>query len=161
MTVYAGIPLFVRALRSFDVPGSGKRHRHVKQRGRGFDEATYVESLLGLKAPGGESLEDVDRLGEDAGLAAMVGHAMPSPKAARRLLYQFHEESRVEQAQQKWAVGQVSYIPEESARLRGLAQVHQDVVRAVAQRCADQRIATICKLVVLSSCAIEFRLVVR
>jgi hypothetical protein len=42
-----GLPLFVGALRSLDVPGSVKRNLHVKQRRRGFDEPTYVESLLG------------------------------------------------------------------------------------------------------------------
>ncbi len=143
LTAYAGIPLFVRAVRSFDVPGSVKRHLHLKQRERGFDEATYVESLLVLNALGGECLEDFDRLREDAGLAEMVGHAMPSPEAARKFLYQFHDESRIEQAQRELPVGQVSYIPEESAPLRGLAQVNQDLVQAVGRRCAEQRIATI------------------
>lgn len=76
-----------------------------------------MESLLVLNALGGECLEDLDRLREDAGLAAMVGHPVPSPEAARKFLYQFHEESRVEQAQQELAVGQVSYISEESAAL--------------------------------------------
>ncbi len=38
---------------------------------------------------------------------------------------------------------QVSYIPEESAPLRGLAQVNQDVVRELGRRCADQKIATV------------------
>ena len=34
-------------------------------------------------------------------------------------------------------------MPEESAALRGLAQVNQDVVRELARRCAGERIATI------------------
>ncbi len=37
----------------------------------------------------------------------------------------------------------VSYVPEESAPLRGLAQVNQDLVRELWRRCADQRIATV------------------
>lgn len=101
LTAYAGIPLFVRALRSLDVPGSVKRQLRLKQRERGFDEATYVESFLVLNALGGECLEDFERLREDAGLAEMVGHAMPSPEAARKFLYQFHDESRIEEAQQE------------------------------------------------------------
>lgn len=40
LTAYAGIPLFVRAARSFDVPGSVRRHLHLKQRQRGFDETS-------------------------------------------------------------------------------------------------------------------------
>jgi len=143
LTAYAGIPLFVRAMRSLDVPGSVKRHLHLKQRERGFDEATYVESVLVLNALGGECLEDFTRLGEDAGLKQMLGHEVPSPEAARKFLYQFHDPDKIAQAQQELAVGQVSYIPEESAPLRALAQVNQDLVREVGRRCPDQRIATI------------------
>ena len=143
LTAYAGLPLFVRALRSFNVPGSVKRHLHLKQRQRGFDEATYVESLLVLNALGGDCLEDFDRLREDAGLAQMLGHQLPSPEAARKFLYCFHDEERIEQAQAELPVGQVSYIPSESEPLRALAQVNQDLVQAVARRCADQKIATV------------------
>ena len=143
LTAYAGIPLFVRAARSFGVPDSVVRNVSLKQRQRGFDEATYVESFLVLNALGGDCLEDFDRLREDAGLAEMLGHEIPSPESARKFLYQFHDESRIEAAQQELAVGQVSYIPSESGPLRGLAQVNQDLVRAVGRRCADQKIATI------------------
>ena len=143
LTAYAGLPLFVRALRSFNVPGSVQQHLHLKQRQRGFDEATYVESFLVLNALGGDCLEDFDRLREDAGLAQMLGHQLPSPEAARKFLYCFHDEERIEQAQAELPVGQVSYIPSESEPLRALAQVNQDLVQAVARRCADQKIATV------------------
>lgn len=143
LTAYAGIPLFVRAARSFGVPQSVERNLSLKQRQRGFDEATYVESFLVLNALGGDCLEDFDRLREDAGMAEMLGHGLPSPEAARKFLYQFHDESRIEAAQRELVVGQVSYIPSESEPLRGLAQVNQDVVQAIGRRCADQKIATI------------------
>lgn len=143
LTAYAGVPLFVRALRSFDVPGSVKCHLHLKQRERGFDEATYVESFLLLNALGGECLEDFERLREDAGLREMVGHEVPSAEAARKFLYQFHDESRIEAAQQELPVGQVSYIPAESEPLRGLAQVNRDLVQAIGRRCGEQKMATI------------------
>jgi len=143
LTAYAGVPLFVRAARSFGVPQSVARNLPLKQRQRGFDEATYVESFLVLNALGGDCLEDFDRLREDAGLAEMLGHELPSPEAARKFLYQFHDESRIEAAQQELPVGQVSYIPTESDPLRGLAQVNQDLVQAIGRRCAEQKIATI------------------
>ena len=87
LTAYAGIPLFVRTARSLDVPGSIQRHLHLKQRQRGLDEASYVESFLVLNALGGECLDDFARLREDAGLAEMLGHELPSPEAARKFLY--------------------------------------------------------------------------
>ena len=99
VTALGGIPLLVRAARSLDVPGRVARHLHLKQRERGFDEATYVESFLVLNAAGGDCLEDFDQLREDAGLAEMLGHAVPSAEAARKFLYQFHEEAQIEQAQ--------------------------------------------------------------
>jgi hypothetical protein len=143
LTAYAGLPLFVRALRSFNVPGSVQQHLHLKQRQRGFDEATYVESLLVLNALGGDCLEDFDRLREDAGLAQMLGQQLPSPEAARKFLYCFHDEERIEQAQAELPVGQVSYIPSESEPLRALAQVNQELVQTIGRRCADQKIATV------------------
>ena len=143
VTAWGGLPLFVRAIRSLDVPGSVKRNLHLKQRRRGFDEPTYVESFLVLNAVGGECLEDFTHLQEDPGVAEMLGHAVPSPEGARKFLYQFHEDEKIEQAQQQLGLNQVSYIPAESAPLRGLAQVNQDLVQELGQRCADQKIATI------------------
>lgn len=73
----------------------------------------------------------------------LIGHDLPSPEAARKFLYQFHDEQLIEQAQQRLAPEQISYIPEESARLQGLGQVNTDLVRALAQRGEPQKIATI------------------
>src|SRR5271157_347486 len=143
VTALGGVPLLVRAIRSLDVAGSVQRHVRMKQRERGFDEATYVESFLVLNAVGGDCLEDFDHLREDAGLAEMLGHAVPSAEAARKFLYQFHDEAKIEQAQQELAPGRVSYIPEESAPLQCLARVKQEVVQELGRRCAEQKIATV------------------
>jgi hypothetical protein len=143
VTSYAGIPLFLQAARSLDVSGRVQQHLQIKQRHRGLDEAGYVESFLVLNALGGDCLEDFERLREDEGLAEMLGHEVPSCEAARKFLYQFHDESKVEQAQKELPVGQVSYIAEESAPLRALAQVNQEMVQEVGRRCAEQKIATV------------------
>lgn len=143
VTAYGGIPVFVRAARSLDVGGLVSRHVHLKKRDRGFDEATYVESLLVLNALGGDCLEDFDRLREDDGLREMLGHEVPSPEAARKFLYQFHDEEKLKQAQSELPAGQVSYIPDESVALRGLAQVNVELVQEIGRRCSDQKIATI------------------
>jgi hypothetical protein len=143
VTAYADIRLFVRAARSSGVPESAGRNLSLKQRQRGFDGVTYVESFLVLNALGGDSSEDFERQREDAGLAEMLGYEMPSLEAARKFLYQFHDESRLRAAQQELALGQVSHIPTESNPLRGWAQVNQGLVQAIGRRCADLRIATI------------------
>jgi len=92
-------------LHSFDVPGSVKRNLALKQRDRGFDEATYIESFLVLNAAGGDCWEDFDGLREDRGLAVILGHEVPSPEAARKFLYQFHDPEKIERAQRscRWA----------------------------------------------------------
>jgi len=130
-------------MRSLKISASVKQHVKLKQRQRGFDEATYVESFLVLNALGGDGLEDFDRLREDAGLKQMLGHEVPSPEAARKFLYQFHDEQEVERAQAELPLGQVSYIPAETAALRGLGTVNRELVREIGRRCPDQRIATI------------------
>ena len=73
VTAYAGIPLFVQAARSLDVPGRVKQHLQIKQRDRGLNEAGYVESFLILNALGGDCIEDFEpparrrRSGRDVG----------------------------------------------------------------------------------------------
>lgn len=59
-----------------------------------------------LNALGGECLDDFNRLREDEGLAPMLGHEIPSPQAARKFLYQFHDAQRIEQAQRELPAGQ-------------------------------------------------------
>ena len=143
VTCYGGVGLRLRAARSLGVSGSVRRHLSLKQRQRGLDEASYVESLVVRNALGGDCLEDFDRLREDAGLQEMLGHEVASPEAARQFLYQFHAEENIAQAQQELPAGQVRYIPEESVALRALAQVNQDLVREIGRRCAEQKMAPI------------------
>ncbi|CAN5222769.1 hypothetical protein BH24GEM2_BH24GEM2_16720 [soil metagenome] len=143
VTALGGLPLLLRAARSLDVPGSVKRHLRLKQRERGLDEAAYVESFLVLNAVGGGCLDDFDPLREAADVTQMTGYQMPSAEAARKFLYRFHEEELITKAQQSWAGDQVSYIPQESAPLRALAQVNQDVAQGLGRRCPDQKIATV------------------
>ena len=143
LTSWGGVPLLVRAYRSLGLPGSVQRNVRVKQRQRGYDEASVIESFVILNAVGGECLEDCDRLREDAGLAEMIGHEIPSPEVARKFLYQFHADERIEQAQQQRPLGQVAYIPGENEPLQGLAQVNRDLIAEVGRRCLDQKIATV------------------
>lgn len=142
LTALAGIPLLLRAFRSLDLPGSVSRHVSIKQRQRGREEASYVESFLILNAAGGECLDDFAHLRQD-GVRELIGHDLPSPEAARKFLYQFHDEQLIEEAQQRLLPGQVSYIPEENAALQGLGRVNTDLVRELARRGEPQRIATI------------------
>jgi len=133
----------VRAFRSLGVPQRVGRQVRVKERQRGYDEATMVESLVVLNAVGGECLEDLERLREDEGLAELLGHGIPSPEAARKFLYQFHSEEKIEEAQQQLGLGAKAYIPEENGPLAGLGQVNRELVGELGRRCASEKIATV------------------
>ena len=121
LTALGGIPLVVQAFRSLGLPQSIQEHVRVKQRERGYDEATFVESFVILNAAGGECAEDFERLRGDPGLAEMIGHELPSPRAALEFLYAFHQEEKIEEAQQRRLPEQIAYIPEETAPLAGQA----------------------------------------
>jgi hypothetical protein len=143
ITAWGGVPLLARAIRSLGVPASVGRHLQIKQRERGFDEATYVESFLVLNGVGGDCLEDFDQLREDAGLAEMLGHGIPSAEAARKFLNQFHDPEKIAQAQRGLPLDRVAYIPGESEPLAGLAAVNRDVIRELGRRVASEKIATV------------------
>jgi hypothetical protein len=143
LTALGGIPLVVQAFRSLGLPQSVKDQVGVKEGERGYDEATFVESFVILHAAGGECPEDFKRLREDAGLAEMLGHELPSPAAALQFLYAFHQEAKIEEAQQRRLPGEIAYIPEETRPLEGLGRVNRDLVQRCGERCPDQRIATV------------------
>src|SRR5208283_2790582 len=143
LTALGGIPLVVQAFRSLGLPRSIQEHVRVKERERGYDEATLVESFVILNAAGGECPEDFERLRGDPGLAEMIGHELPSPRAALEFLYAFHEEEKIAQAQQRRLPEQIASIPEETAPLEGLGRVNRDLVQRFGERAPDQRMATV------------------
>jgi hypothetical protein len=133
----------VQAFRSLGLPQSVQDHVCVKERERGYDEATFVESFVILNAAGGECPEDFKRLREDVSLTEMLGHEVPSPTATLQFLYAFHAEAKIEEAQQRRLPGEIAYIPEEPPALEGLGRVNRDLVQRCGERCPDQRIATV------------------
>lgn len=143
LTAFGGLPLVAQTFRSLGLPQSVAQHLRLKQRQRGLDEATLVESVVLLNAAGGDCLEDFRRLAEDPGLPTLLGHALPLPDAVRKFLYAFHRDEAIATAKAQRPVGQTVFIPAEPEPLQALAQVNVDLVRAVAARCPDQRLATI------------------
>jgi hypothetical protein len=109
-------------------PAAIQEHVQIKQRERGYDEATFVESLVVLNAVGGEYVGDLERLREDAAL---------------EFLYQFHDEPKIEEAKRRRASDEVAYIPEESVELQGLRRVNRSLVQELGSRCVGQRMATV------------------
>jgi hypothetical protein len=143
ITVFGGIPLVVHTCRALGLARSVKDNIRVKERERGFDEATLVESFIVLNATGADKIDDFDHLREDQGLQELIGHKLPSSSVARQFLYAFHEEEKIEEAKQRRLPDEIAYIPEESERLTGLGKVNQDLVIEFGRRVPDEKIATV------------------
>ena len=143
LTALGGVPLLVQTFRSLGLPAQVREHVRIKERARGYDEATLVESFVALNAVGGECFDDFERLREDPGLSEMLGHGIPSPEAARKFLYQFHAEEKIEAAKGRRTGDEKAYIPAESEPLAGLGLVNRALVRELGRRCPEQRIATV------------------
>ena len=60
LTSFGELPRFLRTARSLGLTVSVQRNLKLKQRRRGLDEASSLESFLALNAVGGECLEDFD-----------------------------------------------------------------------------------------------------
>jgi hypothetical protein len=88
-------------------------------------------------------VDDFAHLRQDRALEPLIGHTLPSPEAARKFLYAFHDAGKIEQARQRLGPKATSYIPEESEPLGALARVNVDLVREMGRRCPDQKVATI------------------
>jgi len=143
LTAMGGVPLVVQTFRSLGLPAKVREHVRIKERERGYDEATLVESFIVLNAVGGECFDDFERLREDPGLSEMLGHGIPSPEAARKFLYQFHDEAKIAAAKGRRSGDEKAYIPEESEPLEGLGLVNRALVQELGRRCPEQRIATV------------------
>lgn len=143
LTGYGGVPLVVQTFRSLGLPEAVQQQIHIKERDRGFDEATFVESFVVLNAVGGDCLEDFEQLRADPGLVELIGHGIPSPEAARKFLYAFHDEEKLQEAQQELKLGVLASIPGESKPLRGLQGVNRRLIAGVGARAKDQKIGTV------------------
>jgi hypothetical protein len=143
LTALGGVPLLVQTFRSLGLPGQVREHVRIKERERGYDEATMVESFVVLNAVGGECCDDFARLREDPGLSELIGHGAPSPAAARKFLNQFHDEEQIEAAKERRTGDEIAYIPKENEALKGLGLVNRALVQELGRRCPDQRIATV------------------
>src|SRR3981081_3040332 len=139
LTALGGVPLVVQAFRSLGLPAWVRQQVRTKEGRRGYDEATLVESFVILNAVGGECIDDFVRLREDAGLSEMVGHQMPSPSVARKFLYEFHEEAKIDDAKQQRKADQIASRPQDTEALVGLGVVNRELVRELGRRCPDQR----------------------
>ena len=107
-----------------------------KERRRGFTDVALTEAFVALLAAGADCPEDFEVLRGDPGLPELLRGSLPSRSPARQFLYGFHDEElmqgRPEQEEQ------ASWVPPESAALRGLGKVNEALVHGAAEHGADE-----------------------
>ena len=135
VTARAGVPSLIEAFRQTGTAAVIDDCVKIKTRKRGLSSSRMVESLLALWAAGGECCEDLDRLRQDAALAALLGYELPAAQTARDFLSAFHEDDLPLLHAGKWTV------PCESAPLLGLAAANRELISIsnAAGRCGRRR----------------------
>lgn len=143
ITSFAGLPLVSETFRALGLPEAIRAHLRLKERQAGYSEAQMVESFVLLFAAGGDCFEDIEVLSADPGLKALVGlKRFPSPEALRFFCYAFHDDAKIEEAQQARPPDTIAYIPEETEDLKALGVLGAHVVGKV-QRHSPSAVATL------------------
>lgn len=124
-TAFAGAGLLAELYRQAGAGAVAEGVLPKKQSLRGLSQGQMVEAFVLLSALGGESLEDMERLRQDQGLATMLGYRPPAAETARQWLDRFHDEEAMAGRPE-----QGSFLPPESAGLAGLRAINQRVVGA-------------------------------
>lgn len=124
-TAFAGAGLLVEVFRQSGVSATAELALPKKRSPKGPGQSEMVGSFVLLGALGGECLEDMVRLRDDAGLAILLGYIPPAPETARQWLDRFHDEELV-----SGRPAQGSFLPAESSGLEGLREVNRRVVHA-------------------------------
>jgi hypothetical protein len=127
-TPWAGASLLVELYRRCGVEAAANKALPAKGSAKGLKQGQMVESFVLLSALGGECMEDMKRLRDDQGLAAMLGYRPPAVETSRQWLDKFHDETLM--------TGQPlqgSFIPMESGPLAGLGEVNRRSIWAYVE----------------------------
>ena len=120
MTSWAGVSLAIELWRKSGAMEITERVLPQKKSSKGLTPGQMVESFILLSALGGDCVDDMEKLRQDKGLAAMLGYTPPASETARQWLDKFHEEELMEGRPL-----QGSFLPPESNRLAGLKEVNR------------------------------------
>jgi hypothetical protein len=92
VTPWARATLLVELYRKAGVEAAAERSLPKKKSPKRLRQGQMLESFVLLSALGGDCIEDMERLRQDRGLAAMLGYQPPAPETARQWLDKFHDE---------------------------------------------------------------------
>src|SRR5208283_1518725 len=142
LTSLAGLPLYLDLIQASGLGAAIRRHLRVAG-GQGWLDMQMTLALIFLNLAGGDCMEDLERLEDDSGFAAVLQaiereflsrverrslksrwrrprqRPVPSPTAASAWLERFHDPTAPK------AVAGSAFIPAVTERLRSLWQVNQ------------------------------------
>jgi hypothetical protein len=127
-TAWAGVTLLVDLFRKLELDQVANKVLPGKKSSKGLTAGQMVESFILLSALGGECLDDMKRLRDDAGLEEILSYRPPAPETARQWLDNFHDETLMMSRPL-----QGSFIPSESRSLAGLKEANRRLVWAYIQ----------------------------
>ena len=122
-TAWAGATLLIDLLRKLEMDQIGNKVLPTKKSSKGLEQGQILKSVVLISALGGECLDDMRRLRDDAGLEEILSYRPPAPETARQWLANFHDE--------KLPLNQPlqgSFIPSESGPLAGLKEENRRLV---------------------------------
>jgi hypothetical protein len=161
LTAFAGLLLYLDLFAASRLRESVGTHLGFLDGDQGWTAYELLTSLALLNLAGGDSVNDIEKLEQDAGFAEVFRRfrvdglnrrqrrqlkgrwrkerqrALPSPSALFRFLGEFHDE-----AQEELRVEGKAFIPAPNRALRGLQRVLEDLV-AFVQCCRPKRTATL------------------
>lgn len=122
-TPWAGITLLVDLFRKLEIDQIANKVLPAKKSSKGLTPGQMVESFILLSTLGGECLDDMKRIRDDAGLEEILSYKPPAPETARQWLDKFHDESLMLNKPL-----QGSFIPSESGPLAGLKEANRRII---------------------------------
>jgi len=131
LTAHAGLPWVLETMRALGVSEVLDHTLGIRQRNHGATDAGKAEALVLRMAAGGSCVDDIDVLRADKGLMRLCG-PLPSSDVLRTFLHAFHDEHLLDEAPRERPVGQVAYIPKESAPLAAMATANVALLHALA-----------------------------
>ncbi len=153
LTGLAGLPMYLDLVHASGLPKSICHRLHIRAKGQGWTDTGLIVSLLALNLVGGDCVDDLNVLEADEGLRRLLlrfqfqgmnrkerrreqrrwrkekKRGVASPSAVFRYLSAFHDEE-----QEKKRRPHEAFLPQESAGLGGLWEVHQDFIGFVQRR---------------------------
>jgi hypothetical protein len=124
-TPWAGSSLLVDLFRKLEMDKIANKVLPAKRSSKGLNQGQIIETFVLLSALGGENIDDLQHIRDDAGLAGIVGYTLPAPETARQWLDSFHDETLMLNRPL-----QGSFIPPESPSLVGLKEIDRQTIWA-------------------------------